>query len=62
MKTIIRQEVEKRGNNDDDAYKLIGAEIKRRRVSQSQTLSSVATEPTFQDDGTLNAIFSFSNV
>lgn len=39
---IIRQEFERRGKNDDDAYKLIGAELKRKRLNQSQTLSSIA--------------------
>lgn len=39
---IIRQEFSRRGRNDDDAYKLIGAELKRKRISQSQTLSSIA--------------------
>ena len=42
MKTLIQQELEKRSQRDDDVYNLIGAEIKRRRVSQSQTLSSIA--------------------
>ena len=42
MKTIIQQEIERRKHKDDDVYNLIGAEIKRRRISQSQTLSSVA--------------------
>lgn len=42
MSLIIKQELEKRFQKDDDVYNLIGAEIKRRRVSQSQTLSSIA--------------------
>ena len=41
-KSTIQLELERRQSINDDAYELIGAELKRRRVGQSQTLSSVA--------------------
>lgn len=41
-KNIFAEEFKRRGKEDDNAYMLIGSELKRARTSQSQTLSSVA--------------------
>ena len=41
-KNFFIEELNRRGKTDDNAYSLIGTELKRVRMSQSQTLSSVA--------------------
>lgn len=41
-KNIFVEEFARRGRNDDNAYSMLGTELKRVRTSQSQTLSSVA--------------------
>ncbi|MDE7161241.1 MAG: hypothetical protein K2N65_00625, partial [Anaeroplasmataceae bacterium] len=41
-KNVFVEELKRRGKEDDNAYMLIGTELKRARTSQSQTLSSIA--------------------
>lgn len=41
-KNIFVEEFARRGKTDDNAYSMLGTELKRVRTSQSQTLSSVA--------------------
>lgn len=41
-KNIFTDEIKRRGKVDENAYSMIGTELKRVRTSQSQTLSSVA--------------------
>lgn len=43
-KNIFEEELNRRGNADENAYNMIGTELKRVRTSQSQTLSSVASD------------------
>ncbi len=41
-KNIFIDEIKRRGKVDENAYSMIGTELKRVRTSQSQTLSSIA--------------------
>lgn len=43
-KNIFEEELNRRGSADENAYSMIGTELKRARTSQSQTLSSVASD------------------
>lgn len=41
-KNIFVEELKRRGKEDNNAYSMIGTELKRARTSQSQTLSAIA--------------------
>lgn len=41
-KNVFKEELIRRGKNDENAYSMIGTELKRIRTSQSKTLASVA--------------------
>lgn len=41
---VFKCELDRRKNGNDDVYKMIGTELKRRRTNQSQTLSSIASD------------------